>query len=106
MVLCKLRNCSENNPEALDELNQIVEAVETEREQDGTRWKELMEPWNRRRLAIGCFMQIAQQWTGTNAIVCSLFCYSIRKWIDTHSNTFFFLLELLWTFDLPIYWFR
>ncbi|KAI9341312.1 general substrate transporter [Pilaira anomala] len=68
VVLCKLRSCSENNPEALDELNQILEAVESEREQDGTIWKELMEPWNRRRLAIGCFMQIAQQWTGTNAI--------------------------------------
>lgn len=40
-----------------------------EKEQDGTKWKELMEPHNLRRLALGCFMQIAQQWTGTNAIV-------------------------------------
>ncbi|KAL9542781.1 hypothetical protein PS6_009621 [Mucor atramentarius] len=68
IILCKLRNLPENHPDILNEFNQITSSVTMEKEQDGTKWKELMEPHNLRRLALGCFMQIAQQWTGTNAI--------------------------------------
>lgn len=69
VILCKLRNRSEDDPETIDELNQIVTAVALEKQQDGSKWKELLERYNIHRLALGCFMQIAQQWTGTNAIV-------------------------------------
>ncbi|KAG2237072.1 hypothetical protein INT48_001840 [Thamnidium elegans] len=68
VILCKLRNRSEDDPETMDELNQIITAVALEKQQDGSKWKELSESYNIRRLALGCFMQIAQQWTGTNAI--------------------------------------
>ncbi|GAA5810761.1 hypothetical protein MFLAVUS_004187 [Mucor flavus] len=68
VILCKLRNRSEDDPETIDELNQIVTAVALEKQQDGSKWKELLERYNIHRLALGCFMQIAQQWTGTNAI--------------------------------------
>lgn len=69
VILCNLRNSLEDDPENIDELNQIVTAVALEKQQDGSKWKDLSEPYNIRRLALGCFMQIAQQWTGTNAIV-------------------------------------
>jgi len=69
VILCKLRNLPDNHPDILDEFNQIANSATMEKEQDGTKWKELCEPHNLRRLALGCFMQIAQQWTGTNAIV-------------------------------------
>lgn len=64
-----MRNRSEDDPETIDELSQIVTAVALEKEHDGSKWNELSERYNIRRLALGCFMQIAQQWTGTNAIV-------------------------------------
>ncbi|KAL9538381.1 hypothetical protein MBANPS3_010976 [Mucor bainieri] len=68
VILCKLRNLPEDHPDILNEFHQITSSVTMEKEQDGTKWKELCEPHNLRRLALGCFMQIAQQWTGTNAI--------------------------------------
>jgi hypothetical protein len=56
----------------LNEFQQIVTAVALEKQQSETVWKELREPYNIRRICLGCFMQIAQQWTGTNAIVRSV----------------------------------
>ncbi|KAI8636932.1 general substrate transporter [Parasitella parasitica] len=67
-VLCRLRNLPQDHPNITNEFDQITNAVTMEKQQDGSKWKELMEPHNIRRLALGCFMQIAQQWTGTNAI--------------------------------------
>ncbi|CEP12248.1 hypothetical protein [Parasitella parasitica] len=67
-VLCRLRNMPKDHPDIINEFDQITAAVTTEKRQDGTKWKELVEPHNLRRLVLGCFMQISQQWTGTNAI--------------------------------------
>jgi hypothetical protein len=75
VTLFKLRNRPDDDQETMNEFNQIIDAVTLEKQQDGTVWKELSEPRNIRRVALGCFMQIAQQWTGTNAIVSYFFFF-------------------------------
>lgn len=74
VILCKLRNLPEDHPDIANEFDQITSSVIKEKQQDGTKWKELIEPHNLRRLALGCFIQIAQQWTGTNVIVSVYSC--------------------------------
>lgn len=97
VILCKLRHLSEDHPDILNEFNQITSSVTMEKEQDGTKWKELCEPHNLRRLALGCFMQIAQQWTGTNAIVGLESVSTIHPLTSNYT-------ELLWPSHLPNNW--
>lgn len=68
-VLCQLRNQDAEHPAILQEMEEIKAAAQQEREMKMTRWTELLIPNNLRRLLIGVFLQVAQQWTGTNAIV-------------------------------------
>ncbi|KAI8369048.1 general substrate transporter [Blakeslea trispora] len=67
-VLCQLRNLPEDHPEINAEFEQISNAVLVEKSHDCTKWQEIQKTYNIRRILLGCFMQAAQQWTGTNAI--------------------------------------
>ncbi|KAJ8656085.1 hypothetical protein O0I10_008308 [Lichtheimia ornata] len=67
-VLCQLRNQDAEHPAIVQEMEEIKAAAQQEREMKMTRWTELLVPNNLRRLLIGVFLQVAQQWTGTNAI--------------------------------------
>ncbi|KAI8073483.1 general substrate transporter [Gilbertella persicaria] len=67
-VLCRLRHLPDNHTDILNEFEQITTAIQTEKQHDGTKWQEMREPYNVRRILLGCFLQSAQQWTGTNAI--------------------------------------
>ncbi|KAI9488205.1 general substrate transporter [Zychaea mexicana] len=66
--LCFLRDGKEDDPEIQEELQEIRQAVELELEGRKSRWSELLVPNNLRRLFIGVWLQIFQQWTGTNAV--------------------------------------
>lgn len=67
--LCRLRNLPADDPTIIQELQEIKDAVEVERESKNTRWSEVIVPSNLKRLFIGIWLQIFQQWTGTNAVV-------------------------------------
>jgi sugar porter (SP) family MFS transporter len=66
VLLCKLRGLPEHHPDVVSEFDQITTSVASEKAQEGSIFTELKH--NTRRILLGCFMQIAQQWTGTNAI--------------------------------------
>ncbi|ORY94966.1 general substrate transporter [Syncephalastrum racemosum] len=66
--LCALRDLPEDHPDIQKELNEINTAIALERESKTSHWREMLEPANLRRLFIGVWLQIFQQWTGTNAI--------------------------------------
>ncbi|KAI9317407.1 general substrate transporter [Dichotomocladium elegans] len=67
-TLCKLRDKSPEDPAILEELKEIQDAIELERESKSTRWTEILAPNNLHRLFLGVMLQVFQQWTGTNAI--------------------------------------
>ncbi|OBZ83170.1 Quinate permease [Choanephora cucurbitarum] len=67
-VLCKLRNLPEDHPDIHAEFEDISNAILAEKHHEGSKWNEMRESYNIRRIVLGCFMQAAQQWTGTNAI--------------------------------------
>lgn len=67
--LCRLRNLPADDLAIIQELQEIKAAVELEKESKNTRWTEVLVPANLKRLFIGVWLQIFQQWTGTNAVV-------------------------------------
>jgi hypothetical protein len=67
--LCKLRGLPADHPEILQELQEIEDAAESDRQATSGKWTELFERENLHRLFLGIMLQIFQQWTGSNAIV-------------------------------------
>ncbi|KAI7857479.1 general substrate transporter [Circinella umbellata] len=67
-TLCFLRNGNENDVEIQEELEEIRQASRVELESRNSKWTELLKPNHLRRLFIGVWLQIFQQWTGTNAV--------------------------------------
>lgn len=57
-VLCQLRNQDVEHPAIVEELQEIKEAAQLEREMKMTRWTELLVPNNLRRLFIGVMLQV------------------------------------------------
>jgi hypothetical protein len=76
--LSRLRGKPIDHPDIVGEIGLIISAVKTEMEFDGSKLKELLHSYNVRRILIGCFLQLAQQWTGVTVIV-------------RHLNSFLFL---------------
>jgi SP family sugar:H+ symporter-like MFS transporter len=68
-TLARIRNVPEDDPKVLQEMQEIEQAIELERESKSLRISEIFAANNLRRLFIGCMLQLFQQWTGTNAIV-------------------------------------
>ncbi|KAI8096978.1 general substrate transporter [Halteromyces radiatus] len=66
--LLRLRNIPEEDPEFVDELQEILTAAEEERTHKGKVWNEFFQKNMLHRLFIGVMVQVFQQWTGTNAI--------------------------------------
>ncbi|RCH88311.1 hypothetical protein CU098_004910 [Rhizopus stolonifer] len=66
--LCRLRGLPEDHPDILEELQEIEAAAELDREAKSGKWTELFQSGNLHRLFIGVWLQIFQQWTGSNAI--------------------------------------
>ncbi|RUS15836.1 hypothetical protein BC937DRAFT_91925 [Endogone sp. FLAS-F59071] len=74
-VLARLRSREEDDPEVWAEVDDISKSVKEETERGKTKWREVWEGGNKRRLLIGCGLQFFQQMTGTNIInyyVCTL----------------------------------
>lgn len=67
--LCRLRDLPADHPEILQELKEIEDAAELDRQAKSGKWTELFQRENLHRLFIGIMLQIFQQWTGSNAIV-------------------------------------
>ncbi|KAI8139029.1 general substrate transporter [Fennellomyces sp. T-0311] len=67
-TLVFLRDQPEDDPEIVQEIEEIRAAVTLELESKSSRWTEIFIPNNLRRLFIGIWLQIFQQWTGTNAV--------------------------------------
>ncbi|CEG66505.1 hypothetical protein RMATCC62417_03072 [Rhizopus microsporus] len=66
--LCRLRDLPADHPEILQELKEIEDAAELDRQAKSGKWTELFQRENLHRLFIGIMLQIFQQWTGSNAI--------------------------------------
>ncbi|KAI7853247.1 general substrate transporter [Circinella umbellata] len=58
-----------SSPVVNEEYNDIIQQVELERKISVTSYTELFKPKNRRRLVLGIFIQIFQQFTGINSIM-------------------------------------
>lgn len=84
-----MRGLPEDHPDVVSEFDQITTSVASEKAQEGSIFTELKH--NTRRILLGCFMQIAQQWTGTNAIVCN---QNVDNTIQLMP-----IIELLWPID-------
>lgn len=82
--LCRLRDLPADHPEILQELKEIEDAAELDRQAKSGKWTELFQRENLHRLFIGIMLQIFQQWTGSNAIVSS------RQFINRKKKTNFF----------------
>lgn len=82
--LCRLRDLPADHPEILQELKEIEDAAELDRQAKSGKWTELFQRENLHRLFIGIMLQIFQQWTGSNAIVSS------RRFINRKKKTNFF----------------
>ena len=74
-TLCFLRDGNENDPQIQEELEEIRQAARVELESRNSKWTELLKPNHLRRLFIGVWLQIFQQWTGTNAVVGYYYIY-------------------------------
>lgn len=68
-TLIRLRDLPEDHPEIIAELQEINDAAQFERESKSGTLAEFFEKKNLYRLFIGVWLQIFQQWTGSNAIV-------------------------------------
>ncbi|KAG1144014.1 hypothetical protein G6F37_001778 [Rhizopus arrhizus] len=82
--LCKLRDLPADHPEILQELQEIEDAAESDRQATSGKWTELFERENLHRLFLGIMLQIFQQWTGSNAI--NYYGPDIFKSIGLNSN--------------------
>ena len=71
-TLSRLRGLPEDNDKIIQEVTEIHESILAERASKASKWAELLQPSNIRRLIIGVMVGVCQQWTGTNAIVCIL----------------------------------
>jgi SP family sugar:H+ symporter-like MFS transporter len=71
-TIAKLYDVAEDDPIVTQEMDEIERAVEIERQSRSGKIGEIFQRGNLRRLFIGCMLQLFQQWTGTNAIVCFL----------------------------------
>lgn len=67
-TLAQLRNLDESDNAVTEELEEIQRAIDLERESSSSKFSEIFQPSNLRRLLIGIMMQTFQQWTGSNAI--------------------------------------
>lgn len=67
--LSKLRDLPTDHPDIIQELQEIEDAAEMDRQASSGKWTELFERENLHRLFLGIMLQIFQQWTGSNAIV-------------------------------------
>ncbi|ORZ33341.1 general substrate transporter [Catenaria anguillulae PL171] len=67
--LAIVRQSSTRSPEVQEEFYDYKQAIELERTIGSADWKELLLPgiWN--RVAIACFLQFFQQWSGINSIM-------------------------------------
>ncbi|CAO3686482.1 unnamed protein product [Rhizopus stolonifer] len=66
--LSKLRDLPTDHPDIIQELQEIEDAAEMDRQASSGKWTELFERENLHRLFLGIMLQIFQQWTGSNAI--------------------------------------
>ncbi|KAI9495473.1 general substrate transporter [Zychaea mexicana] len=66
--LCRLRGLPEDDERIIQEVTEIHESILEERASKSSKWAELLQPSNVRRLIIGIMIGVCQQWTGTNAI--------------------------------------
>ncbi|KAI8888646.1 general substrate transporter [Backusella circina FSU 941] len=82
--LSRLRGKPISHPDIIGEIDLIISAVKNERKFDGSRFKELLHSYNVRRILIGCFLQLAQQWTGVTVI--NYYGPSIFKMIGFNSS--------------------
>lgn len=96
--LCKLRDLPADHPEILQELQEIEDAAESDRQATSGKWTELFERENLHRLFLGIMLQIFQQWTGSNAIVSQKVVTAIKK------TNQICIIELLWTRYFQIDW--
>ncbi|ORY99125.1 general substrate transporter [Syncephalastrum racemosum] len=67
-TISRLRDLPEDHPSVLAEMDEIHSAVLEERAIKSSKWSEVCQKSNLRRLIIGVTIGICQQWTGTNAI--------------------------------------
>ncbi|KAI8140597.1 general substrate transporter [Fennellomyces sp. T-0311] len=67
-TLSRLRVLPENDKLIVDEVTAIISSIEEERASKSSKWAELFQRSNIRRLIIGVMVGVCQQWTGTNAI--------------------------------------
>ncbi|KAG2217892.1 hypothetical protein INT45_008068 [Circinella minor] len=67
-TLSRLRGLPEDNEKIVQEVTEIHESILAERASKASKWSELLQPSNIRRLVIGVMIGVCQQWTGTNAI--------------------------------------
>ncbi|KAI9182916.1 hypothetical protein H9P43_003828 [Blastocladiella emersonii ATCC 22665] len=69
VMLAKLRQAEAQSSAVQQELHDMTQSIEAEKQIGSASWGELMRPGIRNRLVIGVMLQFFQQWTGVNAVM-------------------------------------